>query len=239
MFNKLIELVNSNMLPNSQKLAQRKTKIIISKCLLLCFALTTIHISWQTANAEEPPEGLKSLVHNRIQLKDVRLQKKLESLLEAKIKQLEYDEITYSVEYESTDLLSIIFTCMYSGGAHPNRYYVSFNAFIAPNSILEVTLSNLFKPKSNYLRSLSNYSIADLEKQGAGFVVNNYKKDLTKGLDVFSFTEEGLKFYFAPYEVGSHAEGSYYVTVPYNELKDILAPRSPLLKLSGSRATNQ
>ena len=222
-----VQNINKNPLRNSML-----TKYsIVSKCLLLCVALSVIYTSGMSANAEESNDRLKTFVHQIIQLNDVRLQRKLESLLEAKIKDLEYDEIKYSVEYESPDLLSIIFTCIYTGGAHPDRYYVSFSAFLTPQSVSEVTLSNVFKPKSNYLKFLSDYCIADLKKQGAGLIVNNYIKDLTKGLNVFSFTAGGLKFYFAPYEVGSYAEGSYYVTVPYKELKNILAPDSPLLRL--------
>ena len=70
---------------------------IVSKCLLLCVALSVIYTSGMSANAEESNDRLKTFVHQIIQLNDVRLQRKLESLLEAKIKDLEYDEIKYSV----------------------------------------------------------------------------------------------------------------------------------------------
>ena len=46
----------------------------------------------------------------------------------------------------------------------------------------------------------------------------------------FTFSPAGVEFHFAPYHVGSYAEGMYYVLVPYSVLKPVLRPGGPLAR---------
>ena len=46
----------------------------------------------------------------------------------------------------------------------------------------------------------------------------------------FTFSPAGVEFHFAPYHVGSYAEGMYNVLVPYTVLKPVLRPGGPLVR---------
>ena len=43
----------------------------------------------------------------------------------------------------------------------------------------------------------------------------------------FTFSGEGLTLYFPPYEVAHFAAGSWEVTLPYYDLREILRPNGP------------
>jgi hypothetical protein len=43
----------------------------------------------------------------------------------------------------------------------------------------------------------------------------------------FTFDENGLTFYFQEYPIGPYAIGSWEITVPYHNLREILRPEGP------------
>ncbi len=140
------------------------------------------------------------------------------------------ENYNYSIEYYSPDLISLsgeVFS--YTGGAHGNTFYMSSNYWIKDGKALRLGLSDLFMPKSNYIKVLSDYCIRDLRKQQAGWVLNGELKEL-KADDLLAFviSPRGVTFAFAPYAAGPYAEGSYFVTIGYTELKDAVNPAGPL-----------
>jgi len=141
----------------------------------------------------------------------------------------------YSVEYYSEDLISLTGQVYsYTGGAHGNTYFVSSNYWIKGGEPKLLKLSNLFKKGSDYMKVLSEYCINELRKKGAGWIVNGEIKTFNEdALSVFALSPRGIQFAFAPYAVGSYAEGTYFVTMDYNNLKSIINPDGPLARFAG------
>ncbi|HET7289304.1 MAG TPA: DUF3298 domain-containing protein [Thermodesulfobacteriota bacterium] len=140
------------------------------------------------------------------------------------------EDYSYSIQYYSPELISLsgeVFS--YTGGAHGNTFYVSSNYWIKEDKALLLSLADLFAPKSNYIKALSDFCIRDLRKQQAGWVLNGELKELkAEDLSAFAVSPGGVTFAFAPYVAGPYVEGPYFVTVGYGELKGALKPDGPL-----------
>ncbi|MEQ9618159.1 MAG: DUF3298 domain-containing protein [Deltaproteobacteria bacterium] len=141
----------------------------------------------------------------------------------------------YRIEYYSADLLSLsgeVFS--YSGGAHGNTYFASKNYWIKDGRAVQLKLSDLFLPNSKFIDTLSGLCINDLRKQKAGWVIGGEVRSFKEEeLGVFALSPAGLVFAFAPYTVGSYAEGPYFVNVPFSELEGLIDPRGPLKQFVG------
>ena len=145
-----------------------------------------------------------------------------------------YIDISYSVEMANDKIVSLQFgDSEFAGGAHPNYATSTFNFDVQNGK--ELKLADLFQPKSNYLKVISDYSIAELKKmtgemsddewikQGAGAKPENYKS--------WNITKKGLMFNFDPYQVAAYAAGNFNVIVPFNELKPVLS-RNEILSVN-------
>jgi len=144
-----------------------------------------------------------------------------------------FQKEVFSIEYYSEELISLLAEISdYSGGAHGNYYYRSHNFSINGDQAVELKLADLFLP--NYGKVLSDYCLDSLRKQEASSVIDG---DLTRlndeDLGTFSLSPQGLIIHFAPYAVGSYAEGSFTVMIPYKDLKKVIDPNGsqPKLKL--------
>jgi hypothetical protein len=146
--------------------------------------------------------------------------------------------IRYDVMLATDDLASIIFFGgVYDhGAAHPNSYSKVINYDLKNNRSLK--LADLFQPNSNYLATISSYSINDLKRQskkagpdesmldddnieeGASAQEDNYRS--------WNITLKGLLVTFDPYQVGPYAAGSQSVVIPYAALKGIIRADGPL-----------
>jgi len=129
-------------------------------------------------------------------------------------------DMGYDVEYSGSDIVSVSFGhSTYTGGAHPNHFSSSITVDMKGGKVL--SLSDLFKPGSSYLKVISDFCIADITEQqegdadeewigrGAGPDAENFKS--------WAVTKEGLKFYFDPYAVGPYAAGPFEVVVPFEK----------------------
>ncbi len=140
--------------------------------------------------------------------------------------------INYTIEYYSDDLLSMSGESFsYTGGAHGNTFFISSNYWIKDGKAVQLKLPDLFLPNSGYMKLLSDFCMNDLRKKGAGWVVNGDLKEFKEeDLGVFAISPRGVMFAFAPYAVGSYAEGPYFVEIGYGELGGVLNPNGPLKK---------
>ncbi len=132
------------------------------------------------------------------------------------------------------NLLSINFTfeTYFSGAAHPNQYAKVFNYDLKQNK--EITLSDIFKKDSNYLKILSDKSIINLKKTlGNDFTFEEGVSPNESNFVNFVITKNGLEFLFDPYQVAAYAAGPQSVIFNYNDLKDIINPTGPLGYLIG------
>jgi len=137
------------------------------------------------------------------------------------------------------------------GAAHPQHYIetMTFNTVQGR----WITLDDLFKKGSGYLDKLAGYCYRDLKQQQIDRAIEELKdskdtvsfndriKDINNGYannsltsgtepkkvnyDCFTLDKDGLTIYFNEYQVASYVEGRFDVTVPWAELKDILADK--------------
>jgi len=142
----------------------------------------------------------------------------------------EYDrtnsvEISYSIAHADDKIVSISFGNYYdTGGAHPNGYSFTLNFDLKTGR--ELTLADLFKPNSNYLKVVSDYSIKNLKetfnedaddewiKTGAGADAKNFRS--------WNVTKQGLEIKFDSYQVAPYVAGPQEVVIPFEDLKSVL-----------------
>lgn len=111
-------------------------------------------------------------------------------------------------------------------GAHPNAFYRTF-VFDAKTGS-ELTLGNLFLPKTAYLARLSALSREKLMASLGEMADADYIKDGTKpetdSFQSFSIDGANLVLTFPPYQVAPYAAGTQTVSIPFADLADILKP---------------
>jgi uncharacterized protein DUF3298/peptidoglycan-N-acetylmuramic acid deacetylase PdaC-like protein len=146
-------------------------------------------------------------------------------------------DVWYNISLATDDLISTQFNIgtYFQGAAHPNSNSRVLNYDLKAGKLLK--LSDLFKPGTKYLQTISSYSIKDLKKQsqskggesmfddewvqkGAGANADNYKS--------WVITKKGLGITFDSYQVAPYAAGPQYVLIPYSALKDLINPDGPL-----------
>jgi len=101
-------------------------------------------------------------------------------------------------------------------------------------------LADLFKPGSNYLQTLSAFSIKDLKRQAkanADSMLDDQTVESGAGPEAKNFrswtiTKKGLAITFDAYQVGPYAAGPQSVMVPYATLKDVIEPNGVLGSLT-------
>jgi len=137
------------------------------------------------------------------------------------------------IEYVTPGLLSALVTVNdYTGGAHSNLSYWSYNLALVGTQLRPFVLADLFLPDSGWADRLSRFVLTELEEQGAGFVTNGTVTELSAtDLQVFLLSPSGLQFILAPYQVGPWSDGTYTVTVPLAELRGLLDPEGPVRNL--------
>jgi hypothetical protein len=144
-----------------------------------------------------------------------------------------YIDVTYEVLEADPALISIKFNADWygAGAAHPNSFSVTLNYDLTKGKVLK--LADLFKPNTNYLKALADYSIKTLKAagrldfpEGAEPTENNYRS--------WNITKDGLQINFDDYQVTPHAVGPQQVIVPYSVLKSLINPNGPLVQFANS-----
>jgi hypothetical protein len=146
----------------------------------------------------------------------------------------------YRITFLSDSALSIVFTSMvYSGGAHENYRVTTYNFELQP--VGELYLLTFFRGGCDYREILGLQSREALKRQtwerslSSEQFANLFDRDefgkqwLVDGTTIkdkvdFTFSDEGLTLYFPPYQVAPFAFGSWEVTLPYYDLREILRP---------------
>jgi hypothetical protein len=145
-------------------------------------------------------------------------------------------DVGYEIRYATDDLISVEFTesDYERGAAHSNISTTVLNYDVKNGK--KLSLGDLFNPKANYLKTISDYCIKELKdrskkdkdsmlddemmKSGASPRADNYK--------AWAITKKGLWITFDPYQVAAYAAGPQYVLVPYPALKDLMKPDGPV-----------
>lgn len=144
-------------------------------------------------------------------------------------------ESRYSVTYAQGDLISIAFQieAYYEGAVHGSFNTIVFNYDLASGKMLK--LADLFKPGSDYLKPISEYSIVSLRKEKEGVPDSDWIDGAApkeENYQRWNITRKGLNIEFDPYQVGPYAEGPHEVLIPYSALKNIFDPQGPLAKVA-------
>lgn len=128
------------------------------------------------------------------------------------------------------DVLSILFEDFaYLGGAHPGTFYVALNYDATTGKML--SLSDLFKPNSDYLGMISSLCITELQTR-ADMLFPEYATSgaapLAENYQVWAVTPQGLLVVFPEYQVAPYAAGAQTVMIPYEALAGQLDPAGAL-----------
>jgi hypothetical protein len=127
---------------------------------------------------------------------------------------------TYEVIAANKDFISVLINFNYQiSGQHPNVLTKSFNYDLNRNA--PVRLADLFIPKSNCSKVISDYAIKELKKLDTADL-DNVSDGPWKDFHSWNITPAGLKIIFDPYEVGPWIVGFHEVIVPYSVLKPII-----------------
>mgnify|MGYP000617893958 FL=1 len=111
----------------------------------------------------------------------------------------------------------------YTGGAHPNSFYETLVFNLATGK--EEKLADLFVPGVDYLKTLSDLSIAELTRRNdlVDFTDSNWITDgAGPKADNFAasyLSDSGLVVIFGPYQVAAYAAGPSEVVIPYSALQ--------------------
>lgn len=117
----------------------------------------------------------------------------------------------------------------YTGGAHPNGHGESMLLEVGEGTVRLLELTELFGPEAEWRAHLSGTVLASLAEQEAAAVLSGEITQLNEqDLATFTLGPAGLTFHFAPYAVGPYVQGSFRVTLAYEELMPLAAPGGAL-----------
>lgn len=136
--------------------------------------------------------------------------------------------VTYSPMRIDHKVLSLFGNnVVFSGGGHPERTCVSASYDLLTGDVLTLAGIMTKEAKSDdfcqlVLSGLSEMADANyLYKGYAETVKQRFKTDATQD-EAWYFTQTGLCFYFAPYEIAPYASGVISVEIPYEKLRNLL-----------------
>tara|TARA_R110000751_G_scaffold62790_12_gene129985 strand:- start:4460 stop:5302 length:843 start_codon:yes stop_codon:yes gene_type:complete len=162
--------------------------------------------------------------------------------------------IQWTLEAAAGDLISLEgFTAAYSGGAHGN-YGTDARIYNLQNG-KQLSLSDLLTDPSGAMAESLPFVLSDIaqqrsEKVGGGASAETFRAETADALSADSIlrgelglvasteagTFGGFIVHFAPYEIGSYAEGAYKSVVPQSVFRDFLKPEYAALFAGGPTA---
>lgn len=129
------------------------------------------------------------------------------------------------VLFNSPNIISIQETYFwFTGGAHPNTVYISYN--INPRNRSFLTIDSLIKPDKladfnmlaeRIFRSDENISPEQSLKEDYFFENNKFKVTKT-----FNVSPGGITFRYSPYEIKPYAAGDTELKIPADQIKDMV-----------------
>ncbi|HAK44120.1 MAG TPA: hypothetical protein DCM59_17265 [Clostridium sp.] len=94
-------------------------------------------------------------------------------------------------------------------------------------------LGDLFNTRMNYAKILSDIAMKKANEMNINFIEPyNGITDTQQ----FYLTPEALVLYYQVGEYTPASMGLFRITIPYNEISNILSPESPIVRLMGTRS---
>jgi hypothetical protein len=135
------------------------------------------------------------------------------------------NDVSYDVILANNELISLSLSdYTYTGGAHGGTSSFPINYDLKNNR--ELQLADIFEPNADYLKTISDYAIANLKKnvgemsddkwisEGAAPKAENYRS--------WNLTKKGVMVIFDQYQVAAYAAGPQQLIVPYEKLQSVL-----------------
>ena len=135
----------------------------------------------------------------------------------------------YKLLSPAGNLLSLRFEIMIyiKDAAHPASHSRTVTYDLQAGA--DVRLEQLFLPGSDYLETIANYCITQLETRDIGFEsFSNGAQPVPENYGIWNLTPDGLLITFDEYQVAAYAAGPQEVVVPYAELQSVIDPNGPL-----------
>lgn len=135
---------------------------------------------------------------------------------------------TYEITVNKNDILSILFS-MYTYvnmAAHGVTAYSSLTVNTKTGEVY--SFNDLFNPKMNYvpiINALAKQYIKDKNIQ----LINDYN-GITPNQQYY-LTSDKLVIYYQPYEYTPGYYGIFKIEIPYDKIKNLITPLSPISKL--------
>ena len=136
--------------------------------------------------------------------------------------------ITYSPTRIDQKVLSLFGNnVVFSGAGHPERTCVSASYDLLTGDVL--TLASIMT-KDATVQQFCNLVISGLAEMAEGdYLYDNYKNTVQQRFqqdasqdEAWYFTQTGLCFYFAPYEIAPYSSGVITVEIPFEKLKNLI-----------------
>jgi len=126
-------------------------------------------------------------------------------------------------------LISVLATAeYYTGGAHGNLDYATFNYANTHGKPKKIQLQDILIGGGNPEDVASRWIIPKLKKLHASSVENGSITKLTREqASQFVIAKKGLTWMFAPDEMASHAEGAFTVLIPWSGLRGKISALIP------------
>jgi len=141
-------------------------------------------------------------------------------------------ESAYEVPLNSNGLLSIVMSLYTKTQDNPSGN-IAFNSLtVDVNTGKVYDLGDLFNTRMNYAKTLSDIAIKKANEMNVNFI------------EPYNGVTDTQQFYLTPgalvlyYQVGEYTPASmglFRITIPYNEISNILYPESPIVRLMGTQ----
>lgn len=134
-----------------------------------------------------------------------------------------WDERTVEIAALTPRLASVRLTFdAYTGGAHPNTWYAFATWLRSDDAWRQIDVCGALRALDYACNpvALRAAIVVDLLGQGAAWIADGSVDATTPWLlDPFTVTVDGLRFDYAPYDVGPYAQGPFRVTIPFSTLR--------------------
>jgi hypothetical protein len=136
-------------------------------------------------------------------------------------------DVTYEEFEHGAALRSVVFTIYtYTGGAHPNRYFLSTTVDTIADRALTLE-ADIFQPGADVIAALQPLVVADLTAQQAEYAdadwINTGTDELTD-YTAWAIDTGDLVLFFPPYQVAAYAAGDFTVRIPVDNLSGVINP---------------
>jgi hypothetical protein len=132
-------------------------------------------------------------------------------------------EVEGSVFYQSDKVLSVALNAYaYTGGAHPNFYLDLINFDLANGK--KLALSDLFNNLDKLKVVVENKfrEVREIDPKSTISDAGFFWGEPFALPESFALQEDGVYFYYNPYEAAAYALGATEFTIPYEDIKDLM-----------------